>query len=49
VDVWDALSSDRPYRKRMPPKDVIEYLQPESGKLFDPNIVLTFLSLIDIQ
>jgi PAS domain S-box-containing protein len=49
VDVWDALSSDRPYRKRMPPKDVIEYLQQESGKLFDPNIVETFLTLIDIK
>ena len=49
VDVWDALSSDRPYRKRMPPKDVIEYLQQESGKLFDANIVETFLSMIDIK
>jgi HD-GYP domain-containing protein (c-di-GMP phosphodiesterase class II) len=49
VDVWDALSSDRPYRKRLPPKDVIEYLQQESGKLFDPNIVEKFLLLIDIK
>jgi len=49
VDVWDALSSDRPYRKRMPPKDVIEYLQQESGKLFDPDIVQKFLALIDIK
>jgi HD-GYP domain-containing protein (c-di-GMP phosphodiesterase class II) len=49
VDVWDALSSDRPYRKRMPPKDVIEYLQQESGKLFDPSIVEKFLAIIDIK
>jgi PAS domain S-box-containing protein len=49
VDVWDALSSDRPYRKRMPPKDVIEYLQQESGRLFDPNIVEKFLSIINIK
>jgi PAS domain S-box-containing protein len=49
VDVWDALSSDRPYRKRMPPKDVIEYLQQESGKLFDAYIVEKFLSMIDIK
>jgi PAS domain S-box-containing protein len=49
VDVWDALSSDRPYRKRMPPKDVIEYLQQESGRLFDPNIVEKFLSMINIK
>jgi PAS domain S-box-containing protein len=49
VDVWDALSSDRPYRKRLPPKDVIEYLQQESGKLFDSHIVEKFLLLIDIK
>jgi PAS domain S-box-containing protein len=46
VDVWDALSSDRPYRKRMPPKEVTEYLQKESGRLFDPYIVEKFLPLI---
>jgi PAS domain S-box-containing protein len=49
VDVWDALSSDRPYRKRLPPKEVIEYLQQESGKLFDPAVVATFLSMIEIK
>ncbi len=49
VDVWDALSSDRPYRKRMPPKEVIEYLEKESGRLFDPHIVETFMKLIQIK
>jgi PAS domain S-box-containing protein len=49
VDVWDALSSDRPYRKRMHPKDVIDYLQQESGKLFDPNIVENFFAIVDIK
>ena len=49
VDVWDALSSDRPYRKRMPPKDVIEYLEKEAGRLFDPYIVEKFLELIQIK
>ncbi|HSM72346.1 MAG TPA: HD domain-containing phosphohydrolase [Anaerolineales bacterium] len=46
VDVWDALSSDRPYRKKLPQKEIIEYLKKESGKLFDPEIVEKFLSLI---
>jgi PAS domain S-box-containing protein len=46
VDVWDALSSDRPYRKRMPPKEVIDYLDREAGRLFDPGIVENFLPLI---
>jgi PAS domain S-box-containing protein len=46
VDVWDALSSDRPYRKRVPPKDVAEYIENEAGRLFDPFIVEKFLPLI---
>lgn len=49
VDVWDALSSDRPYRKQMHPKDVVEYLERESGRLFDPQIVEKFLKLIQIK
>ena len=46
VDVWDALSSDRPYRKRMPPREVTEYLEKEAGRLFDPAIVEKFVPLI---
>jgi response regulator RpfG family c-di-GMP phosphodiesterase len=46
VDVWDALSSDRPYRKSMHPKAVRDYLEAESGRLFDPYIVEKFLELI---
>jgi len=49
VDVWDALSSDRPYRKHMYPKDVVDYLQKESGRLFDPDIVDSFLELISVS
>lgn len=49
VDVWDALSSDRPYRKRIPPKEVSEYLQKEAGRLFDPYIVAKFLELIQMK
>jgi PAS domain S-box-containing protein/putative nucleotidyltransferase with HDIG domain len=49
VDVWDALSSDRPYRKRIPPKEVAEYLEKEAGKLFDPSIVEKFLPLITMK
>lgn len=47
VDVWDALSSDRPYRKRLPPEDVVQYLREEAGRLFDPHIVEVFLTLVD--
>ena len=46
VDVWDALSSDRPYRKRMPHEEVVDYLIKEAGRLFDPEIVNKFIPLI---
>lgn len=46
VDVWDALSSDRPYRKKMPHNEVLEYLQMEAGRLFDPQVVEIFIPLI---
>jgi PAS domain S-box-containing protein len=49
VDVWDALSSDRPYRKGMHIKDVVEYLQKEAGRLFDPEIVSKFIPLITVK
>jgi PAS domain S-box-containing protein len=47
IDVWDALSSDRPYRKRLPRKDVVAYLRKYAGKLFDPQLVKVFLGMIE--
>jgi len=46
VDVWDALQSDRPYRKGLPSKEIVEYLQKEAGRLFDPEIVDIFIPLV---
>jgi HD-GYP domain-containing protein (c-di-GMP phosphodiesterase class II) len=46
VDQWDALLSDRPYRKAWSREDVIAYLQENSGKIFDPRIVEAFLVLV---
>lgn len=46
VDVWDALQSDRPYRKAWSEKKVIQYLKDQSGKEFDPKVVIEFLELI---
>lgn len=46
VDVWDALSTDRTYRKRIAMNEVIEYLEKEAGRLFDPYIVKEFLQLL---
>ena len=46
VDVWDALLSDRPYRKAWPREKTLAYIQEESGKYFDPEVVDAFLHLI---
>ncbi|MBT3339069.1 MAG: HD domain-containing protein, partial [Anaerolineae bacterium] len=46
VDVWDALRSDRPYRKAWPREKTLSYIQAESGKHFDPAIVEIFMSFI---
>ena len=47
VDVYDALTSDRPYRKAWTPEKAKEYIREQSGKHFDPNIVEVFLSLLE--
>jgi len=39
VDVWDALASDRPYRKGLTLQEVEQYIRDQSGIHFDPNIV----------
>jgi HD-GYP domain-containing protein (c-di-GMP phosphodiesterase class II) len=46
IDVWDALSSNRPYRKAWPRDQVINYLKEQSGFQFDPEVVDAFLKLI---
>ncbi len=45
VDVWDALSNDRPYRVAWPEDKVLDYLAGESGSHFDPEVVQAFLKL----
>ena len=46
VDVWDALTSDRPYRPAWSTKKTLTYIKTQSGKLFDPKIVDVFLPLM---
>lgn len=45
ADVFDALTSIRPYKKAWSFTDAMELLKKESSKHFDPNIVKTFVSL----
>ncbi len=49
VDVWDALVSDRPYRKGIHPTEVKKSIRELSGSHFDPRIVDAFLSLDDLS
>lgn len=45
VDVWDALRSDRPYRKGWPDERVRDYVGERAGTDFDPQVVAAFLQL----
>ena len=47
ADVWDALTSDRPYRKAWSEEKTIEHIQSGSGAHFDPQVVQTFLLDMD--
>ncbi|MDK2979732.1 MAG: hypothetical protein PWQ55_79 [Chloroflexota bacterium] len=46
VDVWDALTSDRPYRKAWTSKKALDYIREQSNAHFDPKVVDVFLSMI---
>lgn len=45
ADVFDALITDRPQRKRMDSKEAVSYIVDQSGISFDPEIVSTFKDL----
>ena len=47
VDVWDALCSDRPYRKGWPLDQVLDHLRAETGSHFDPRVVAAFMRMIE--
>ncbi len=47
ADVFDALGSDRVYKKAWDDKKIIEYFKEERGKQFDPNLVDIFFENLD--
>jgi len=49
VDVWDALTSDRPYRKALPHAEVRQQIKAGSGTHFDPHVVKAFMDLGDVS
>ena len=46
ADVYDALTSRRPYRKAMNPADSLEYIMGNSGTAFDSDLVEVFVHKI---
>ncbi len=46
VDVWDALLSERPYRKPWTQKTTMDYIRKEAGLRFDPRVVDIFLQMM---
>jgi putative nucleotidyltransferase with HDIG domain len=49
VDVWDALTADRPYRAAWSRDRARAYIREQAGKHFDPDLVEPFLKLLEQQ
>ncbi len=47
VDVYDALTSDRPYRDAWPIERALEHIRAQSGTHFDPRVVQAFFDLLE--
>lgn len=47
VDVWDALTNDRPQRKAWSHEEALNHIREQSGKHFDPQIAEAFLRLMN--
>ena len=46
VDAWDAITTDRPYRKAMTIQEAVQTIRDEIGTHFDPGIAERFLELV---
>ena len=46
IDVWDALSNDRPYRPAWPKHKIFKHIHSQIGKHFDPRVAEAFFSII---
>jgi len=49
VDVWDAITNDRPYRKGWSKENALEYIKDQSGKHFDPQVVEALLKIVNLE
>lgn len=46
VDVWDALTSDRPYRRALNKEEALNLIISQSGSHFDPKVVEHFIKVL---
>jgi putative nucleotidyltransferase with HDIG domain len=49
VDVWDALTSNRPYREPLDRAEVRQHIREQSGVHFDPQVVNVFLEMRELM
>ena len=49
TDVFDAMTTVRPYRPAQSRKKVLEIIANDSGKHFDPDLVPTFIEVMNKQ
>ena len=49
IDVWDALTSKRPYHEARSHEEVRQLIKADSGKHFDPQVVEAFMDLKDLS
>ncbi|HHV96570.1 MAG TPA: HD domain-containing protein [Clostridiaceae bacterium] len=47
ADCYDAMTSDRPYRKALPQKEAVKELIKNSGTQFDPVVVKAFIKVLE--
>lgn len=47
ADVFDALTSERPYKKEWPVEEAVSWIKEQSGQHFEPALVEHFLAIID--
>ncbi|PWH19100.1 MAG: hypothetical protein DDG59_04280 [Anaerolineae bacterium] len=47
ADVWDALTSNRPYRRAWSRAEALAYIRQQAGRQFDPRVVQAFLAIVE--
>ena len=46
AEVFDALTSERPYRDKIPMNDAVDHIRNRAGSDFDPEVVQAFLKAV---